>query len=229
MDTFCIWRRESVGPRSVPGLTVAGTTVVACDKEGLLQDWSGGEVLALEAAVRKMGRILLQVGPSAKADGHASRLLNVSFPAGFPKAPLNLANHRSPARQCGLQLSRSPHLQDNNADAATKEWLINMMSNQRQGSLVSHRASRRFSAFDRPRRSIMGALSRLASIRPPGGLVPAAVHTNVRLCSNAEVALRWQTSNSFLKRTTPAVYVHAGTAFCRDSALVTTKRTGVGS
>jgi hypothetical protein len=49
-------------------------------------------------------------------------------------------------------------------DAATKEWLVNVMSNQRQSSIVSNRASRRFSTFDRPRKSIFCALARLASV-----------------------------------------------------------------
>lgn len=34
------------------------------------------------------------------------------------------------------------------------------MSNQRMGSVINARASRRFSAFDRPRKSIFGLLTR---------------------------------------------------------------------
>lgn len=44
-------------------------------------------------------------------------------------------------------------------DTETKDWLVNVMSNQRLGSVINSRASRRFSAFDRPRASILGALS----------------------------------------------------------------------
>ena len=57
-------------------------------------------------------------------------------------------------------------MQDTNADAATRDWLFNMTNNQRPGSVASNRASRRFSAFDRPqvRLSILGAFSRLASV-----------------------------------------------------------------
>ncbi len=52
-------------------------------------------------------------------------------------------------------------------DDATREWLVNVMSNQRMGSVISSRVSRRFSAFDRPRKSIMTALSRLSSAQLP--------------------------------------------------------------
>ena len=51
-------------------------------------------------------------------------------------------------------------------DGATKEWLVNVMSNQRMGSVISAHASRRFSAFDRPRKSILGALARFSSAQP---------------------------------------------------------------
>lgn len=52
-------------------------------------------------------------------------------------------------------------------DDTTREWLVNVMSNQRMGSVISSRASRRFSAFDRPRKSIMNAISRLSSAQLP--------------------------------------------------------------
>lgn len=41
------------------------------------QDAQESELQALEAAVQRMARIMLEIGPTGKADGHAHRLLNV--------------------------------------------------------------------------------------------------------------------------------------------------------
>ena len=70
--------------------------------------------------------------------------------------------------------------QDTNADAATRDWLFNMTDDQRPRAVASNRASRRFSAFDRPpvRLTILGAFSRLAGVghRSPD-LPPNEVHS----------------------------------------------------
>ena len=57
-------------------------------------------------------------------------------------------------------------LQDDAADTLTREWLMNVMSNQRQGSIMSGRNPRKYSASDKRRRSsVMGSPARLISVR----------------------------------------------------------------
>ena len=80
-------------------------------------------------------------------------------------------NHNAINSRHGLTLVIRNHqklpidIQENAADTATKEWLANMMGNQRQESIMAGRNSRKFSVSDRPRRStVMGTLARFMSI-----------------------------------------------------------------
>ena len=43
-----------------------------------MQDKGPNELQALEEAVQRMARLVLEIGPTGKVDGHAQRLLNVS-------------------------------------------------------------------------------------------------------------------------------------------------------
>lgn len=73
-------RRESQQPTLLSSLTLVSDYFCShgWKLNLLLQGAAENSLLHLEAAVRKMGRVLHQVSPTGQVDGHALHLLKVS-------------------------------------------------------------------------------------------------------------------------------------------------------